>query len=35
MGLEYVDMFTSLLSRNMRSVLADVLSMLGDLDLIR
>ncbi|XP_028983616.1 F-box only protein 5 [Betta splendens] len=35
MGLEFVDMFTSLLSRNMRSILADILALLGDMDLIR
>ncbi|KAF3708028.1 F-box only protein 5 [Channa argus] len=34
MGLEYVDMFTSLLSRNMRSILTNILTLLGDLDLI-
>ncbi|XP_061765908.1 F-box only protein 5-like [Nerophis ophidion] len=35
MGLEYVDIFSSLLSKNMGSILANILSLLGDLDLIR
>lgn len=35
MGLEYVDVFSSLLSRNMRSILTNILSLLGDMDLIR
>ncbi|XP_008298248.1 F-box only protein 5 [Stegastes partitus] len=34
MGLEYVDIFTSLLSRNMRSILTNVLALLGDMDLV-
>ncbi|XP_073338351.1 F-box only protein 5 [Pagrus major] len=34
MGCEYVDMFSSLLSRNMRNILTDILSLLGDMDLI-
>ncbi|CAK6960737.1 F-box only protein 5 [Scomber scombrus] len=34
MGLEFVDMFSSLLSRNMRSILTDILALLGDMDLI-
>ncbi|GLD66448.1 F-box only protein 5 [Lates japonicus] len=34
MGREYVDMFTSLLSRNMRSILTNILALLGDMDLI-
>ncbi|KAM9726879.1 F-box only protein 5 [Menidia menidia] len=34
MGLEYLDMFTSLLSRNMRSILTNILMLLGDMDLI-
>ncbi|XP_069568380.1 F-box only protein 5 [Brachyistius frenatus] len=34
MGLEYVDIFTSLLSRNMRHILTNVLALLGDMDLI-
>ncbi|KAE8280878.1 F-box only protein 5 [Larimichthys crocea] len=34
MGLEYVDVFSSLLSRNMRSILTNILSLLGDMDLI-
>ncbi|XP_017284892.1 F-box only protein 5 [Kryptolebias marmoratus] len=34
MGLEYVDMFESLLSRSMKTILNNVLSLLGDLDLI-
>ncbi|KAM4591654.1 F-box only protein 5 [Odontesthes bonariensis] len=34
MGLEYVDVFTSLLSRNMRSILTKTLTLLGDMDLI-
>lgn len=35
MGLEHVDVFTSLLSRNMRMILANILALLGDMDLIR
>ncbi|XP_061914251.1 F-box only protein 5-like isoform X2 [Entelurus aequoreus] len=35
MGLEYVDVFSSLLSKNMGSILANILSLLGDMDLIR
>lgn len=34
MGLDYVDIFTSLLSRNMRSILTNILALLGDMDLI-
>ncbi|XP_029962852.1 F-box only protein 5 [Salarias fasciatus] len=34
MGLEYVDMFESLLSRNMRTILTNILALLGDMDLI-
>ncbi|KAK9541137.1 hypothetical protein VZT92_001205 [Zoarces viviparus] len=34
MGREYVDVFSCLLSRNMRSILTHILSLLGDLDLI-
>ncbi|XP_040905952.1 F-box only protein 5 [Toxotes jaculatrix] len=34
MGQEYIDMFTSLLSRNMRSILTNILALLGDMDLI-
>ncbi|XP_019942734.2 F-box only protein 5 [Paralichthys olivaceus] len=34
MGREYVDMFVSLLSRNMRSILSNILALLGDMDLI-
>lgn len=34
MGQEYVDMFSSLLSRNMRSILTNILALLGDMDLI-
>ncbi|KAK2824531.1 hypothetical protein Q5P01_021706 [Channa striata] len=34
MGLEYVDIFTSLLSRNMRFILTNILALLGDMDLI-
>ncbi|XP_070697357.1 F-box only protein 5 [Pempheris klunzingeri] len=34
MGREYVDMFSSLLSRNMRSILTNILALLGDMDLI-
>ncbi|KAM4729929.1 F-box only protein 5 [Anableps anableps] len=33
-GLEYVDVFTSLLSRNMKIILTNILNLLGDLDLI-
>ncbi|XP_068184006.1 F-box only protein 5 [Antennarius striatus] len=35
MGLEYVDIFSSLLARNMKSILSDILVLLGDMDLIR
>ena len=35
MGREYVDVFSSLLSRNMRAMLTNVLALLGDMDLIR
>ncbi|XP_037638728.1 F-box only protein 5 [Sebastes umbrosus] len=34
MGLEYVDVFSCLLARNMRSILTNILSLLGDMDLI-
>ncbi|XP_044071471.1 F-box only protein 5 [Siniperca chuatsi] len=34
MGREYVDVFSSLLSRNMRSILTNILALLGDMDLI-
>ncbi|XP_077439084.1 F-box only protein 5 [Vanacampus margaritifer] len=34
MGLQFVDMFSSLLSKNMRHILANILSLLGDMDLI-
>ncbi|XP_035519568.1 F-box only protein 5 [Morone saxatilis] len=34
MGLEYVDVFSSLLCRNMRSILTNILALLGDMDLI-
>ncbi|XP_029377402.1 F-box only protein 5 isoform X2 [Echeneis naucrates] len=34
MGQEYVDMFASLLSRNMKIILTKVLTLLGDMDLI-
>ncbi|MEQ2187844.1 hypothetical protein GOODEAATRI_008758 [Goodea atripinnis] len=34
-GLEYIDVFESLLSRNMKSILTHILALLGDLDLIR
>ncbi|XP_076599821.1 F-box only protein 5 [Chaetodon auriga] len=34
MGLEYIDMFSSLLSRNMRTILTYILGLLGDMDLI-
>ncbi|XP_005807919.1 F-box only protein 5 [Xiphophorus maculatus] len=33
-GLENVDVFTSLLSRDMKCILTDILALLGDLDLI-
>ncbi|XP_043991820.1 F-box only protein 5 [Gambusia affinis] len=33
-GLENVDVFTSLLLRNMKGILTDILALLGDLDLI-
>lgn len=35
MGCEFVDMFSSLLSRNMRNLLSSILALLGDMDLIR
>lgn len=35
MGCEFVDIFSSLLSRNMKNVLARILALLGGLDLIR
>lgn len=35
MGLEYVDVFSCLLARNMRNILTNILSLLGDMDLIR
>lgn len=35
MGCEFVDIFSSLLSRNMRNVLTRILALLGDMDLIR
>lgn len=35
MGCEFVDMFSSLLSRNMRNLLTSILALLGDMDLIR
>ncbi|XP_034754692.1 F-box only protein 5 [Etheostoma cragini] len=34
MGREYVDIFSCLLSRNMRSILTNILALLGDMDLI-
>ncbi|KAJ4949151.1 hypothetical protein JOQ06_020669 [Pogonophryne albipinna] len=34
MGQEYIDVFSCLLSRNMRSILANILALLGDMDLI-
>ncbi|XP_034538211.1 F-box only protein 5 [Notolabrus celidotus] len=34
MGLEYVDVFSSLLTRNMRGILTKILAMLSDMDLI-
>uniref|UniRef100_A0A8C9YD35 F-box protein 5 n=1 Tax=Sander lucioperca TaxID=283035 RepID=A0A8C9YD35_SANLU len=34
MGREYVDIFLCLLSRNMRSILTNILALLGDMDLI-
>ncbi|XP_028279367.1 F-box only protein 5 [Parambassis ranga] len=34
MGLEYIDIFTSLLSLNMKSILANILALLGDMDLL-
>uniref|UniRef100_UPI003AAA8E75 F-box only protein 5 n=1 Tax=Centroberyx gerrardi TaxID=166262 RepID=UPI003AAA8E75 len=34
MGREYVDVFSSLLSRNMRGILTRILALLGDMDLI-
>ncbi|XP_038151600.1 F-box only protein 5 [Cyprinodon tularosa] len=33
-GLEHIDMFTSLLVRNMKIILTNILAMLGDMDLI-
>lgn len=35
MGLEHVDVFASLLSRNMKIILTNILALLGDMDLIR
>lgn len=35
MGLEHVDVFVSLLSRNMKIILTNILALLGDMDLIR
>lgn len=35
MGLDYVDVFESLLSMNMKIILGNILALLGDLDLIR
>lgn len=35
MGCEYVDVFSSLLLKNMRHILTKVLVLLGDMDLIR
>lgn len=35
MGCEFVDIFLLLLSRNMKNVLASILALLGDMDLIR
>ncbi|KAL3050597.1 hypothetical protein OYC64_012592 [Pagothenia borchgrevinki] len=34
MGQEYIDVFSCLLSRNMRSILTNILALLGDMDLI-
>lgn len=34
MGVDYVDMFSSLLSRNMKCILAQILALLGDMDII-
>uniref|UniRef100_A0A3Q3K652 ZBR-type domain-containing protein n=1 Tax=Monopterus albus TaxID=43700 RepID=A0A3Q3K652_MONAL len=34
MGCEYIDMFASLLFRNMRCILTNILALLGDMDLI-
>lgn len=34
-GCEFVDMFSSLLSRNMKNILINILALLGDMDLIR
>nr|XP_046258923.1 F-box only protein 5 [Scatophagus argus] len=34
MGQEYVDFFSALLARNMRSILSNILALLGDMDLI-
>lgn len=35
MGCEHVDVFSSLLMRNMRHILKKILALLGDMDLIR
>ena len=35
MGRQYVDVFSSLQSRNMRAMLGNLLTLLGDMDLIR
>lgn len=35
MGCEYVDVFSSLLQKNMRHILSKILVLLGDMDLIR
>uniref|UniRef100_A0A3Q3W5V6 ZBR-type domain-containing protein n=1 Tax=Mola mola TaxID=94237 RepID=A0A3Q3W5V6_MOLML len=35
MGCEFVDIFSSLLSKNMRNILTKILALLGDMDLIR
>lgn len=35
MGCEYVDVFSSLLLKNMRHILTKILVLLGDMDLIR
>lgn len=35
MGVDHVDMFSSLLCRNMKCILAQILALLGDMDLIR
>ncbi|KAM7385337.1 hypothetical protein PAMP_001425 [Pampus punctatissimus] len=34
MGRDYIDVFSSLLSRNMRTILTNILALLGDMDLI-